>query len=731
MSTIKLDHVPLLESALNFPEWKRFTVQILQAEGYWTHVEGTDGAYDIFPKSLEPAACTAASKADEKAAFKAWWQEDMRARAIILRRSSPVTHSHLDTAVGKTARSIWENLHTLYERTDILSQFDLRDRLANAKLWDYQDIDRYLGEFKDARLRFIAMNITYTEFEMVHHIIRGIPDSGVWGHFRQLMTQTMQDHVERERRATTKCEPDTLLNQITMRLTIECQRLESENRSRFQPHQGPDSEYTSFSRDDNPIRKHAHNPKGDRSSKTELAAFTDVQGFLEALEDDAELSCASIEGVLDDSTDSESVMNSWSTLLDSGATSHLVKGRDYFWTYNKEAARTVRTANLGVLQTRASGTCVVRFTYNGVSTRVTLRNCLHAPNASVNLLSVGRFVTAEISCTFDEERVLLSKMGKTFGHGPMINNLFLLEVEFLKPPIISPVSALSIQHQRLPTPCTSTLLELIRLDICGPFPVTIDVRDAWRVLKAKKVQLALEGIEVEVLAAYEHWKNGRIKQSMRTIQGKIDSPRCFELPPNPCNLDNSPDLDIPDTAPTSRPSLLNTKTSPSRYPLSSSTPPSSCLQVIPSTPKPVRTRSCKRSQIRKLMEKGHILKTAARRGGADRMGGSSGGGVDDNPFAALCNNGVLDEYMSTTDSAQMAASLDANNYLQRDIDSLWEAMLLSIRGDVRQAFLWGDFTTGFFLHRPPPNSVVTPLDPSHPLCHEEDTYPAIDDFMNT
>ena len=231
MSTIKLDHVPLLESAINFLEWKRFITQVLQAEGYWTHIKGTDGAFNIFPKSPEPVACTAMSKAEEKAAFKEWWEVDMKAHAIVLHRISPITHSHLDTAVGKTACSIWESLHTLYEQTDILSQFDLCDRLSNVKLRDYQDIDCYLGEFKDARLRFIAMNITYSEFKMVHHIIRGIPDSGTWGHFRQLMTQTMQDHVEWERRATMKCEPDTLLNQITMRLTIESQRLESENRS--------------------------------------------------------------------------------------------------------------------------------------------------------------------------------------------------------------------------------------------------------------------------------------------------------------------------------------------------------------------------------------------------------------------------------------------------------------------------------------------------------------------
>ena len=495
----------------------------------------------------------------------------MKARAIVLHRISPITHSHLDTAVGKMARSIWESLHTLYERTDILSQFDLRNRLSNAKLRDYQDIDRYLGEFKDARLRFIAMNITYSEFEMVHHIIRGIPDSGTWGHFRQLMTQTMQDHVERERRATTKCEPDTLLNQITMRLTIESQRLESENRSRVQrPRQGPGSEYINFSHD-GPIRKHAHNPNsvvctncnqrthdrdhcyregggmagqgprakakaeaaakksGKGSSKTDLAAFLDTLG-------DDELSCASMEEISDDMT--ELVVNSLSTLLDSGATLHLIKSREYFWTYNEEEARSVKTANLGILQTRTSGTCVAHFTHNGVSTNVKLKDCLHAPNAFVNLLSVGRFVAADFSCTFEKGGVVLSKEGKSFGYGPMVNRLFDLRVEFLRPPVASPAMAASLIVERpsyvetalfvkvpetlelwhyrmghpgepativllksttgasflpgkslvrcepcifgkqacLPaptstTPRSTTVLDLIHVDICGPFPV--------------------------------------------------------------------------------------------------------------------------------------------------------------------------------------------------------------------------------------------------------------------
>ena len=113
------------------------------------------------------------------------------------------------------------------------------------------------------QLRFIAMNITYSKFEIVHHI-QGIPDNSTWGHFCQLMTQTMQDHIEWERHTMMKCEPDTLLNQTTMRLTIESQCLESENCSHIQcprQGQGPGSEYINFTHD-SPIWKHVNNPNG-------------------------------------------------------------------------------------------------------------------------------------------------------------------------------------------------------------------------------------------------------------------------------------------------------------------------------------------------------------------------------------------------------------------------------------------------------------------------------------
>ena len=52
-----------------------------------------------------------------------------------------------------------------------MSQFELRDRLANAKLKDHCDLDHYIGEFKTGRLCFIEMGIPYSEYNMVHSII--------------------------------------------------------------------------------------------------------------------------------------------------------------------------------------------------------------------------------------------------------------------------------------------------------------------------------------------------------------------------------------------------------------------------------------------------------------------------------------------------------------------------------------------------------------------------------
>lgn len=273
MATIKLDHIELLTGPSNFETWKRGISQVLQGEGYWGHVEGDANIYSAFPIEPQPAAPTAISTAAEVTEFREWWKADSKARTIVERRITPVTLALLPQGVTVTARSVWETLKTLYARKDVMSQFELRDRLASAKLKDHRDLDRYIGEFKTGRLRFIEMGIDYSEYDMVHSIIRGLPTTGSWSHFSMLVTQNTQDFIDSQAHAAVKAAPDTLLERIISRLVVECQRIEA---SKPAGKSGPNSEYCNHAGGSGDaggvIHKHEKNPDGVICSKPQTVA---------------------------------------------------------------------------------------------------------------------------------------------------------------------------------------------------------------------------------------------------------------------------------------------------------------------------------------------------------------------------------------------------------------------------------------------------------------------------
>ena len=191
----------------------------------------------------------------------------------------------------------------------------------------------------------------------------------------------------------------------------------------------------------------------------------------------------------------------------------------------------MRTANHGVLQTEASGDCLVHFTLKGVTTTVKLRDCLHAPSACINLLSVGRMTAtgSKVGCMFADGKFQIVKKNSDGSHvdiyeGVQTNNkLYFVDLEFVLPPhpvettffakvpetmdlwhhrmghigeaatrsLVRSVKGVNFppgdqlskcepciigKHARAPhpsslTPKSTKLLELVHCDICGPFPV--------------------------------------------------------------------------------------------------------------------------------------------------------------------------------------------------------------------------------------------------------------------
>ena len=78
-----------------------------------------------------------------------------------------------------------------------------------------------------------------------------------------------------------------------------------------------------------------------------------------------DLSCVSFDGPsVEEMTALLAAGGNSTNRLNSGTSSHLFKDREVFWTYEVTRACAMRTANHGILQTKASGVdCGIYFTY--------------------------------------------------------------------------------------------------------------------------------------------------------------------------------------------------------------------------------------------------------------------------------------------------------------------------------------------------------------------------------
>ena len=94
-----------------------------------------------------------------------------------------------------------------------------------------------------------------------------------------------------------------------------------------------------------------------------------------------------------------SMVSLFNTLLDSGCTHHIVRDRALFRNYVAKKI-SVGTANCGSLAALGYGDVEFRYPYRDRHVLFTLRGCLYAPNAPINLLSVGALVERGMSCHF-------------------------------------------------------------------------------------------------------------------------------------------------------------------------------------------------------------------------------------------------------------------------------------------------------------------------------------------
>jgi hypothetical protein len=504
-----------------------------------------------------------------------WLAKDAQAKAVIDRKVSSIVASQLDENL--TAWEQWKILSQQYSWNDLLSQYELRARVHSEKLKDAEDAVRYLGIFEDARRCFIQMGITYSDDEVVFDLLQGLPDIIEWQIFRELAMTKLNTSSSSTMSSTSTCFSDVAKSFAEKANAIVGKRRLA----------GPGSEYanavTSPVSNFAPARinsatglkMHRNNPKGIKCANTSCAHLPRVDNHDHdhcywpggGMEDKApawirsrsklrtetaaaaitytptteiansamepkhrrELSCTSIDKL------STSHIPRFAALLDSGTTSHIIIDRSHFIDFTPEDHPPVKTANQGELVTLGWGTCVADITIGGVEHRITLRDCLYAPKAVFNLISVGRMLQWGWDCVFKGSLLSLgpycefSHKGRCLGQVPMVGNLCQLDMHFVPQarlstaPVAMEITAFIEQpltwdtwHARLghpggdsvkclpiivtgvkvgkdtllqrceacvmakhpcrPFPSSETpradhILDLIHSDVCGPFPV--------------------------------------------------------------------------------------------------------------------------------------------------------------------------------------------------------------------------------------------------------------------
>ena len=157
-----------------------------------------------------------------------------------------------------------------------------------------------------------------------------------------------------------------------------------------------------------------------------------------------------------------SMFSQYNALLDSRCARHIVRDRRLFCSYaSAEESMSVDTANCGSLDVLGIGDIEFRCPFRDRHVVFTMRGCLYAPEAPINLLSVSTLVERGMSCLFSSG--CLTKVFYPQNHAKLsgfafsvvvMNRLSFLKLVFL-PPSEAPVDSVLPKYTPFVQPSSS------------------------------------------------------------------------------------------------------------------------------------------------------------------------------------------------------------------------------------------------------------------------------------
>ncbi|KAF5383864.1 hypothetical protein D9615_003634 [Tricholomella constricta] len=415
--------------------------------------------------SLPPVIDRANFTSQELEEYKAWWTQDDIVSFVLVGKLGPTPLSLIPpkrNAWGnpqRTARDILRILRTKYGVFDASSAALVREFVLSKKVIG-SDVSSYVDLWRRAVLQVEGTHWDFSSFEKIQRFADGLPRTYEYGSLRVLIREGFNSHPPHGVISFHDA------SQAALNIELASRRLSASHGPNLRRSQPSSTAVTSNPTSQNPSTTSLADAPGPTAPATRprcsnCGALGHVAGncwepgggdvggrdrylaanpprprahvatapdtLLDPIVESTESEIESAPAPIDSYTTSDappinfsdsalyldfaqaaspivlaSLADRFNAILDSGCTVHIIRDRSFFWTYDTTLAVPVGTANCGTLETLAKGEVRFRVLIDGVEQIIALKDCLHAPDVPVNLLSVGSMTEKNIRLVFEK-----------------------------------------------------------------------------------------------------------------------------------------------------------------------------------------------------------------------------------------------------------------------------------------------------------------------------------------
>lgn len=458
--------IPKLDET-NFTIWQVLIQAALQEKKYWKYVSGDT------PRPSGDGAT--------KEAMSIWVENDQQARGFIIRCLS-IPQLYLVQGKSQTAAETYRTICDAHEKTGIHSAFIHWKQLCATKYVDGEPVLAHINQLREHYVRLLGLGVTVPSELLAWTLLNSLPDS--WSPFIMSLPKTEKLTFDsaaaliidesRRRNGQSISESSALygaksfknssikeVGQTTREPCPHCGLTNHRADKCFKkyPELRPNNKKQANSASTSSIPSSSAVTTSPSSS-----ASSPNNNLWMSLQSMDSLTATGLSAASSDSSDSEFY---W--LIDSGASSHYCRHREWFDTFKPTTGNHVILGDGSRLPIIGHGTVRADTSIPGETSYVaTLTNVQCVPDLKANLISVSSLTKHGLSITFaDDKCIVRNDQGRTAGVAHRIgNNLYQLKVRSPFSPVMANVvtdndrATYLLWHQRLGHVHSRALIQL-------------------------------------------------------------------------------------------------------------------------------------------------------------------------------------------------------------------------------------------------------------------------------